>query len=1109
MKRKSKSILIIIIVAIVACAAGLIIFFSCRGSNNKPESPIEEPETVVSEELLRTFSTNPDSYNVITRYGNTQEYLRSTYNYLYNTTDRQSTGIAAMSGDTITVYVEADETDPLPYICFTQYVSYYANWIKTYPLTIGENKFVVPEFGFYNNASTYYYSRVDNTDVYKTLYHGGPIYLLNQYTEAEQSSNVKITISGGECFPIFRDGGDEKTYKAQLKAYVKKVNAHPEKYLDITEIEMKHNLMTVWATRSYNESYGGDVSVQVNVNIWNDYMKRLFSFNGMEFDETSQNYNELIEHIRINFRQAQNSNSGDLYAYNEYIGWCWNAGTACFNFNYDNLITHEIGHIVDVRGRNINEVTNEVVCGWGDYIYVGNKTTSQEISDIFATSTNETNLSKNWYKYQPYGVYEMLWFLPCGSDVDTWGRFNKLYTSEETGQSLGYVEKTVYYWSLASGADSSEYFERCGFYYSGDPVFNSTSSRFVFENASEEFKTLMTDAKAAGRIGDAKKWWYYDASQFNYIHNYGENIASWGSLYTSSSKVQIKNIFKSSNGYMLLLPEPTNSTAHLGYEILEFTDGNWSVIGFTYNTQFEDTTAYEADYIPTYKVRAYDRTLSFTALSDEKQYTPTTAENVCRIGQTYYNSLSEAVSQADADSTIYICGDLYASGIIINKNLTILADSPITITKDCPGDMFTITSGTVTFGDNQNSLTLDGGSFIQTGSLISCTSSTTTVNLNNVILRNNRNLGNGGAVALSTKAIVNISGSKIYNNTASNGGGVYNYAATAKLTNTEVYSNIATNCAGGLGSFKGGVLTANSCTITNNIAAFGGGVANEASTTLTNCTITENSATYGGGIHLVPDTYSRTVSIAGGTIANNTATSGGSLAYIGVTGSLIGTLNFTNSSTILEGEFLKATNASINFSAGILDLSNVTFAFESFLDNSTLATCANLTEEQLNNFRVAHDGQLSRSGNNVIFNFSGVQLTVKYSYTSYVKSISLRVNENYTLPQTLNGLDENVYIKEYRTADGTVYQIGETVNINDVNNYLIAVVADKFRVTVNYVDHTETLYVMYGEKLDLSSLSSDSEGTPISGWRVDDKVEELDAIIQISKDTYINAVYSA
>ncbi|MDE7463749.1 MAG: hypothetical protein K2M48_01870, partial [Clostridiales bacterium] len=334
-----------------------------------------------------------------------------------------------------------------------------------------------------------------------------------------------------------------------------------------------------------------------------------------------------------------------------------------------------------------------------------------------------------------------------------WGKLDNMYRYYDEAAAranagvtdadgaLSTTERMVYYSSLVVGEDLGYYYERFGFSFSTGDNY----APFKEATASAAYKKLVAKAVADGVITNDKKfkYWYVDADQYFY------DVAD-GGCYAPSSGVDIRDILKTSSGYMLIMPEPAENAPHLGYEIMEYRNGKWSVIGFTYSSSFIDTTAYQNGYVPQYKIRAYDRGMNTSAESAAVSYKAISQTNVCRIGAKYYSSLSEAVAAASANDTVYICADLYDGAVVVDKNLTILPDpslnGSVVITKSVSGALITVNGGvTLTIGNADGAkIVLDGNSFSQNGALIRVNGGT--LRVYNAELCNNRNTDHGGAV---------------------------------------------------------------------------------------------------------------------------------------------------------------------------------------------------------------------------------------------------------------------------------------------------------------------------------------------------------------------------
>lgn len=131
-----------------------------------------------------------------------------------------------------------------------------------------------------------------------------------------------------------------------------------------------------------------------------------------------------------------------------------------------------------------------------------------------------------------------------------------------------------------------------------------------------------------------------------------------------------------------------------------------------------------------------------------------------------------------------------------------------------------------------------------------------TVVMNNLILKDGVTIGSGGAIHSSSGSDTTLINCQLLNNTAAiSGGAIFNDNAALTLTDTTVKNNSTSNNHGG-GIYSSGVTS--SLTITNSIieanisASSGGGIyltEGAATATITNSSVTNNKANKGGGLY--------------------------------------------------------------------------------------------------------------------------------------------------------------------------------------------------------------------------------------------------------------------
>ena len=153
----------------------------------------------------REFSTKFDNDNKIDQVGDIAKYSQNELKCIWPASEIILTGIYGMPDYTFNVFVEADSTTTnLPYILFSQNHGYYLHWYNKVELKNGWNKLTFPTFGL---------KLVAEDEII-----GGAVYLCNPYFPKEQGE-VNVYIEGGDYYPIFRKGGNEKEFLNFLKEY--------------------------------------------------------------------------------------------------------------------------------------------------------------------------------------------------------------------------------------------------------------------------------------------------------------------------------------------------------------------------------------------------------------------------------------------------------------------------------------------------------------------------------------------------------------------------------------------------------------------------------------------------------------------------------------------------------------------------------------------------------------------------------------------------------------------------------------------------------------------------------------------------------------------------
>ena len=310
---------------------------------------------------LEVFSKKIDGRKSIQQNGDVASYAHNTLKFSTAVTNRQVVGISALSGDKITVYVDGKKGDKLPSIVFSQAYGYWSSWLKnTTQLHLGINEITVPEFKVANaNYST------------KDIPSGGPIYVINPYTSEQQSSEVKLYFENCDTYPYFMSGGDVAAYKKALSTQADRARENPTKYFDVTELVSNHVIHTVTATLA-DEMYD-TLDPQANLDGWDEIIRAMLEFDGIQFDTKGEYYNPMNEHLNQNFRVSQNWDGGFMFTASEHIG-LYAGGNGedkliyCLDSNGNPSLgwgfVHEYGHAIELGERAVVETTNNMVANF-------------------------------------------------------------------------------------------------------------------------------------------------------------------------------------------------------------------------------------------------------------------------------------------------------------------------------------------------------------------------------------------------------------------------------------------------------------------------------------------------------------------------------------------------------------------------------------------------------------------------------------------------------------------------------------------------------------------------------------------------------------------------
>jgi hypothetical protein len=275
------------------------------------------------------------------------------------------------------------------------------------------------------------------------------------------------------------------------------------------------------------------------------------------------------------------------------------------------------------------------------------------------------------------------------------------------------------------------------------------------------------------------------------------------------------------------------------------------------------------------------------------------------------------VSDGICDTDLVTAGDQCTLRAALQETNAIASDDTITFSLPANstisldgvnGALPAINGNLIITGPGANTLTVQRSNSASSDFRIFTVNSGKTVNISGLTISGGKATGDSGGGILNDHGMLTIDSCVISDNTATFGGGIFNKgdtsgSATLTVTNSTVSSNSATNFGGGInnsGSGGSATVTITGSTISGNTSTgLGGGLENDAATlTLTNSTVSgNNSNTDGGGLFI----NTGTVTLTNVTVTNNRADNDSNTSGRG--GGISDSVAVTLHNTIVAGNF--------------------------------------------------------------------------------------------------------------------------------------------------------------------------------------------------------------
>ena len=263
-------------------------------------------------------------------------------------------------------------------------------------------------------------------------------------------------------------------------------------------------MITVRASDAYKiYSNKNNISPDNNLKGLDDYLEKLYTFDGIKFEKKQPYYNIKNNYLKINFRYSQpSSESGLAYAHYEHVGlFKDNWFERVLNFNIKTVswgLTHEIGHMMDIRERVVSETSNNMLSKYYDAYLCGNNTwgvKDHQVNKIKYLTDDDTDDKLRGCKdidnptsckgfLTNRELNYLIWWDLESFHHGYWGKLDNMYRFNNTlPEGITKEEKMVYFSSVILGMDLGYYFTRWGLSFDkGKTIFNENVASSVYNN---------------------------------------------------------------------------------------------------------------------------------------------------------------------------------------------------------------------------------------------------------------------------------------------------------------------------------------------------------------------------------------------------------------------------------------------------------------------------------------------------------------------------------------------------------------------------------------------------------------------------------------------------
>lgn len=552
--------------------------------NNHPLKEALKINIEIAKDILNNVDVNNESIVTASQRGDANSQA-SKYKIARTSFSLETFGRYVVPGETIQVFVDADENGVMPKLVLGQIADDRNGWVRRYSLNPGLNTITAPSYSNMKPAV---------------------VYIENGALPNEQAYAPRVRLVGGTAFPVYYHGKtNPEEFEKELEKYVEKIstndddfsNGVPENVVyNVAELVSENNTISTSAAgalRGVQELKPIGKTVSDTMDEWEIMWK--------EFQKISGNFENNSDPTKFyNAKFTSRVFTKGPYGWSDWGYTGYNGGNSARRDGgfFKDIVKpfsapgndswayfHEWGHSINSSSMEHSEVTNNI------YSVIMRKLINNSDADRVDWNSLYKRFSgeKVNHGYWTYlGILEQVQYY---YGEDTYAKASNIARINPDGIMNGLgsnLERLVIGLSLATETDLTTFFEDWG-----------------YVKATDKMKEKVSHLPKPN-------------VKLEYMNTIGRGYEGTG--FSKDAKVDIQSLKINKENTEISLTyniDAANKDASMGYEILR--DGE--VVGYTTRTSFVDKNI-DINKNYTYEIVAYDKKLNSLKSEEISSFSP-------------------------------------------------------------------------------------------------------------------------------------------------------------------------------------------------------------------------------------------------------------------------------------------------------------------------------------------------------------------------------------------------------------------------------------------------------------------------------------------------------